>query len=174
MTKRAKEKQRCRCCKKRFLPDPRVGDRQKYCAQPACQRKRQQKNEYSWRRKNPEAVYEQRRKWQRNNADYWDSWRRSHDDYLKSNRIFMRGYMRRKRQSLRFVKSKEMKLQLAGIRGVAKEKWYISRGCRWLIVRLERASRLSRLHDLGHTLSVRNCLPRGRLYDVLKGQCKGP
>ncbi len=159
-------RKRCRCCKKRFTPDHRVGNQQTHCPALACQAKRQRKNERSWRKKNPEAVALQCKKWQKNNPKYWFKWRQKHPGYVRRNKEFMRLYMRRRRKAARFVKSKEMKLQLASIKGVAHEKWYMPRGSRWLILRLERASRLSKLGSLGHTSGVEYRWPRGRLYDV--------
>jgi hypothetical protein len=159
-------RKQCRCCKKRFIPDYRVGDKQTHCSATVCQAHRQRKNEQSWRKRNPDAVTLQQKKWQKNNSEYWSKWRKKHPGYLRRNRKFMRPYMRRRRKASRFVKSKEMKSQIASIKGVAHEKWFMPRGSRWLILRLERASRLSRLGLLGHTSGAGYRLPRGQLYDV--------
>ena len=159
-------RKQCRCCKKRFTPDYRVGDKQAYCSALTCQAKRQRKNEQAWRNRNPEAIALQQKKWQKNNSEYWPRWRKEHLGYVRRNKEFMRPYMRRRRKASRFVKSKEMKSQIASIKGVANEKWFMPRGSRWLILRLERASRLSRLGSLGHTSSAGYRLPHGRLYDV--------
>jgi hypothetical protein len=43
---------RCCYCGNKFVPDPRVGDRQKACSL-ACQRLRKQDNNRLYRKKNP-------------------------------------------------------------------------------------------------------------------------
>ena len=45
-------KRPCRICKKWFLPNPRLGDRQKTCGDPQCQRKRHALKCAQWNRKN--------------------------------------------------------------------------------------------------------------------------
>lgn len=46
-------KRPCRICRRWFRPDNRVGDRQRTCGQPLCQRARRQKTQASWRARNP-------------------------------------------------------------------------------------------------------------------------
>ena len=45
-------KKRCSECRKKFRPDPRVGDRQGACGKKDCQRKRRGKTQASWRSRN--------------------------------------------------------------------------------------------------------------------------
>src|SRR5450631_171968 len=49
-------KRPCTICRRWFLPNPRVGARQKACGQPECQSARRQKSQASWRRRNPEYA----------------------------------------------------------------------------------------------------------------------
>lgn len=46
-------KKPCRICRKWFLPDPRVGQRQRACSKPECQTVRRKKTQASWRDHNP-------------------------------------------------------------------------------------------------------------------------
>ena len=46
-------KRPCRICRRWFRPDVRVGDRQRTCGEPDCQRARRQKTQASWRARNP-------------------------------------------------------------------------------------------------------------------------
>jgi hypothetical protein len=46
-------KRPCRICRRWFRPDNRVGDRQRACGNPDCQKARRQKTQASWRRRNP-------------------------------------------------------------------------------------------------------------------------
>lgn len=45
-------KKRCNECRKKFRPDPRVGDRQFVCGKEGCQQKRRAKTQASWRSRN--------------------------------------------------------------------------------------------------------------------------
>ena len=47
-------KRPCRICRRWFVPDRRVGRRQRACAVPACQIARRAKTQASWRRRNPD------------------------------------------------------------------------------------------------------------------------
>ena len=53
-------KRPCRICRKWFLPDPRVGPRQRSCSTPECQRKRRAKTQASWRERNPDYFVARR------------------------------------------------------------------------------------------------------------------
>ena len=44
----------CMICKKPFIPDPRVGDRQKVCKNLHCQRQRKKLAQKQWLLKNPD------------------------------------------------------------------------------------------------------------------------
>lgn len=59
-------KRPCAICRRWFQPDVRVGDRQRVCAAPSCQRARKRKQEAGWRRRNPDYFTGQR--WQRATA----------------------------------------------------------------------------------------------------------
>lgn len=48
-----RRRRRCRICGELFTPDPRVGDRQKVCSRPECQKTRLKETRASWRRRNP-------------------------------------------------------------------------------------------------------------------------
>lgn len=58
MRKTLTRKRPCRICRRWFMPNPRLKDRQKTCGRPQCQRE--------WHRKMCE-------KWNRENADYFRS-----------------------------------------------------------------------------------------------------
>ena len=46
------KKRPCSICRCWFLPDPRVGARQKTCSSPACQAERRRRTQCNWRQKN--------------------------------------------------------------------------------------------------------------------------
>lgn len=47
-------KRPCSICRRWFLPDVRVGQRQRACASPACQAQRRKKTQAAWRAANPD------------------------------------------------------------------------------------------------------------------------
>ncbi len=48
------KKKPCCFCRKWFMPDRRVGSRQKACSNPECQEKRRHRTQANWRERNPE------------------------------------------------------------------------------------------------------------------------
>ena len=46
-------KKPCRICRLWFLPDARVGGRQRACGKPECQKSRRHKTQANWRERNP-------------------------------------------------------------------------------------------------------------------------
>ena len=49
-------KRPCTICRRWFRPDPRVGERQRACGKPDCQKARRQKTQADWRRRNPDYA----------------------------------------------------------------------------------------------------------------------
>ena len=47
-------KKPCTICRRWFVPDPRVGKRQRACRKPKCQASRRKKTQASWRANNPD------------------------------------------------------------------------------------------------------------------------
>src|ERR1051325_6792626 len=47
-------KKPCSICRRWFLPDVRVGARQRACSQPECQAARRVQTQAQWRRRNPD------------------------------------------------------------------------------------------------------------------------
>lgn len=156
---------KCPACQKKFVPDPRVGARQRYCCDAACQKKRQRGNESAWRVRNPECVCVQKRKWREKYPTHLKDWRKRHPEAVERNRAFMRRHMRGKREREMFEKSKEIRLQLSGKQGDV----YVSRGGGWFFARLKRASLWSkgwvRRYACGRVEAKNIRMPRGRLYD---------
>ena len=161
---------RCQCCGELFTPDPRTKDRQQYCPKPVCQTKRQRQNESAWRRKNPDCLdyqREQSRLWYINHPEYSRLRRLKNPRLLVKNRNDTRVRMRKIRSQRLFDKSKVMLTQLVERQA---DKCYLTYGYRWLMVRLTKASPLSRLPFIGDNRSrlkrAVNRLPRGHLYDL--------
>ena len=165
-----KRQRRCQWCGGLFNPDPRTKGRQRYCSKPACQTKRQRINESAWRLKNPDCLdyqREQSRLWHKNHPDYNRKRRLEYPRLLKMNRDDTRLRMRKIRSQRMFDKSKVILTQLTDKQA---DKCYLTHGYRWLMVRLTKASPLSRLPFIGdNRIRLKravNHLPRGHLYDL--------
>ena len=163
-------RRRCRWCGELFTPDPRTKDQQRYCSKSGCQTKRQRRNESAWRIKNPDCLdyqREQSRSWHTNHPEYSRKRRLKYPRLLAKNRSDTKIRMRRIRFRKLFDKSKVILTQLVERQA---DKCYLTHGYRWLMVRLTKASPLSRLPFIGDNRSrlkrAVNCLPRGHLYDL--------
>jgi len=160
---------RCCCCHELFQPDPRIA-KQQYCSKIDCQKKRQRANEKSWRSRNPDCLaYQQEQSclWHKAHPDY-SRLRRNNDPVIEqTNREQTKVRMRNMRVKKLFDKSKSI---LTKITGSTTDNWYLARGSRWLLVRLTKASLLSKsasMSDNRHRFTrVANRLPRGRLYEL--------
>lgn len=64
---------KCLFCGRFFVPDPRVGNRQKACHREQCQKERKRLAQFKWCRKNPKYFadrYEYVRSWRGNNTSH--------------------------------------------------------------------------------------------------------
>jgi len=59
---RSRRLRRCRICNHGFTADSHVGDRQRVCSRPECQKARRQGTQASWRKRNPGYSIEWRAK----------------------------------------------------------------------------------------------------------------
>ena len=72
------EKEKCRHCRRLFVPDTRNRDRQKYCSSPPCRKASKAASQKKWLSKpenkdhfkGPEHV-ERVREWRKKNPGYW-------------------------------------------------------------------------------------------------------
>jgi len=163
-------RKRCLCCKELFEPDPRTKGKQRYCSKSACQAKRQRQNESDWRIKNPECLaeqYKQTRLWYKAHPDYSRQRRTENPEVRQQNCDQTKLRMRKIRGKELFDKSKVILTQLVGGKS---DKCYLAHRSKWLLVRLTKASLLSKRGSLWDNRKqfkqVNNCLPRGRLYDI--------
>lgn len=54
---RLPKRRKCRCCKAFFIPDPRIGERQRYCAKPACRQASKAASQRRWLSQNGNGDY---------------------------------------------------------------------------------------------------------------------
>lgn len=110
-------KKKCPFCRRVFLPDPRVGERQKACSRKECQRRRKTLSQKNWTAQNPDYFrghYENTRAWLDQHPGYLRGFRASHPEYVERNRVRSR---ERKRELARggFDIQDEIKSQLLEI-----------------------------------------------------------
>jgi hypothetical protein len=94
------KQKKCRYCRTSFLPNPRVGKRQKTCGKPACKKARKAENNARWRKENPDCCrqdYPRVKEWLDKNPYYLKRYRQSHPEYIQKNREARRLRYRRKK-----------------------------------------------------------------------------
>lgn len=110
------KRKRCPYCKKLFIPDPRVGKRQKTCGYGPCQKAHKMKNNVRWRRRNPDYFrddYPRVKQWLDQHPGYLKQYRKSHPEYVKKNHESQK--VRDRRKSLCLDIQAEIKSQLPEI-----------------------------------------------------------
>ncbi len=83
------KKKTCCICHATFIPDRKVGDRQKTCGCKACQKALKQRNNAIWREKNPSFVkndYPRVKGWLDQHPGYLEQYRQRHPEYVLKNR----------------------------------------------------------------------------------------
>ena len=82
-------RKRCPYCRGLFVPDPRVGSRQKVCRGNACQARRKKEGQRKWSERHRDYwdIYpvkdESRKAFQSEKASYMRDYRRRHPEYVK-------------------------------------------------------------------------------------------
>ena len=84
----------CMVCGGVFMPDPRVGSKQKVCGQGVCRKERKRRANARWQVAN--RGYRDQKKmrlWAAHYPGYWRAWRAGHPDYVERNRVQTRQHM---------------------------------------------------------------------------------
>ena len=84
----------CMVCGGVFMPDPRVGSKQKVCGQGVCRKERKRRANARWQVAN--RGYRDQKKmrlWAAHYPGYWRAWRAGHPDYVERNRVQTRQRM---------------------------------------------------------------------------------
>ena len=106
------KRKRCRYCKSLFIPDPRVGQRQKTCGDDLCQKAHKAQNNARWRKRNPDYArndYPRLKEWLDQYPGYLKEYRQTHPEYVKKNREAQR--VRDRSKKLRLDIQAEIKRQ---------------------------------------------------------------
>ncbi len=87
------------CCRRYFLPNPRVKDQQ-YCNRTECQRVRRRLWQKEKMASDPDYQANQRdcqKRWRKQNPDYWRQYRMNNPLYVERNRLLQRKRDRKRR-----------------------------------------------------------------------------
>jgi len=87
------------CCRRHFLPNPRVKDQQ-YCNRTECQRVRRRLWQKEKMASDPDYQANQRdcqKRWRKQNPDYWRQYRMNNPLYVERNRLLQRKRDRKRR-----------------------------------------------------------------------------
>ena len=90
-------KNRCRVCRDEFIPNPRLGDRQKTCGKDSCKKDHRAHYRRQYRETNAETEKEYRSK---RPIGYWREYRSGHSEYVRRNRLRSRIAQRVRRSGL--------------------------------------------------------------------------
>lgn len=160
----------CKYCGVLFESDPRTKGKQRYCSKSACQTQRQRQNELDWQTRNPDCLqeqYERSRLWYKARPDYSRQRRTANPGFAQENRDQTKVRMQKIRGKRVFDKSKSILTQLVGGK---PDKCCLTQGPKWLMVRLTKASPLSKPGSVWDNRSqlkyTANCLPKSRLYEL--------
>ena len=77
----AEQKKCCEICGTCFMPDPRVGNRQRVCSSLSCQQERKRRSQASWLSRNPgyfQGRYSNTKAWLEAHPGYLRTWRQKH------------------------------------------------------------------------------------------------
>ena len=87
------------CCRRHFLPNPRVKDQQ-YCNRKECQRVRRRLWQKEKMASDPDYRANQgdcQKRWRKQNPDYWRQYRINNPLYVERNRLLQRKRDRKRR-----------------------------------------------------------------------------
>lgn len=111
------ERRRCPYCKRLFVPDPRVGDRQRTCGRDPCRKQHKRQYDKAWRKKHPEyfrGSYSQQKQLYGTRAGYKRQYREGHPDYVRRNAAYVRACRERQAQSDVIPTSCDLLVSLCG------------------------------------------------------------
>jgi len=87
------KRRRCAFCRRLFVPNPRLKERQKTCGRQDCRRKRKRQSDGQWRRRHPDyfrGMYTQQKQAYGTRAEYRRQYRKQHPEYVQRNAAFVR------------------------------------------------------------------------------------
>ena len=107
-------KKECRYCGRWFLPDPRVGKRQKRCFLEECRRAENRRKRRKWIAGHPEEKAERKvkaRTWAYAYPHYWKHYRQTHPDYCSRDNARRAASLRKERCSAKITSMREVAVE---------------------------------------------------------------
>lgn len=98
------KQKRCPYCRRLFVPDPRLKERQATCGRQECRRQRKRQSNEDWRSRHPDyfrGMYPQQKEAYRTRAEYRKCYRAEHPEYVLRNAAFVKKYRSRRRERAR-------------------------------------------------------------------------
>ncbi len=87
------KRRRCAYCRRLFVPDSRIKERQQTCGRPCCRRERKRQSNRQWRARHPDyfrGMYPQQKQSYGTRAEYRRQYRKQHPEYVRRNAAFVK------------------------------------------------------------------------------------
>lgn len=107
-------KKKCIHCGRWFLPDARVGNRQKRCFRQECLRALNRKKQKKWIELNPcylAARCAKVRAWAKAYPNYWQKYRRNHPSYVEEDNCRRAESLRKQRRSAKLTSMRVLSVE---------------------------------------------------------------
>jgi hypothetical protein len=95
------KQRRCPYCRRLFIPDPRLKERQTTCGRQECCQSRKRQSNAEWRSLHPDyfrGSYRQQKEVYGTRAEYKKHYRRGNPEYVRRNAAFVNKYRQRLRK----------------------------------------------------------------------------
>ena len=89
------KKKRCAFCRRLFVPDPRLKERQTTCGRQECRRRRKRQSNEHWRSLHSDyfrGMYPQQKEVYGTRAEYKKQYRNENPEYVRRNAAFVKKY----------------------------------------------------------------------------------
>jgi hypothetical protein len=95
------KRQRCPFCRRLFVPNPRLKERQKTCGRQECRQKQKLRYNERWRLLHPgyfQGIYPHQKEVYGSRAQYRKQYRKGNPDYVRRNAAFVKKCRARRRK----------------------------------------------------------------------------
>ena len=95
------KRRKCLFCRRLFIPDPRVKERQKTCGRQECRREQKRQLDARWRSQHRDyfrGLYPHQKQAYGTRAEYRKRYRKEHPDYVRRNTAFVKKFRKCRRE----------------------------------------------------------------------------
>lgn len=96
------KQRRCPHCRRLFIADPRLKERQVTCGRQECRQGRKRESNKEWRSQHPDyfrGIYQQQKESYGTRAGYKKLYRQRNAEYVRRNAAYVRKYRQRRREA---------------------------------------------------------------------------